>query len=72
MRSYGFKKGLLLTLGISFLSTAIARAREQDYYLSAMLGIVGFGLICIFVYFVEKQAIHETILQLSAKKRKRK
>jgi len=72
MKAYGFKKGLLLTFAISFLSIAIDLLNKAQFILAGILGTIGFGLLCIFVYLMEKQTVESAVQAISLRKRTKK
>jgi len=72
MKAYGFKKGLLLTFAISFLSIAVDLLKKAEYILAGLLGVIGFGLLCLFVYLIEEQAVESAVQAISLRKRRKK
>jgi len=67
MNIYGFKKGMILTAGISFLTIAIECVKNKQYELAIALGFLGFGLLSLFTYLTESQATERVIAYIKKK-----
>jgi len=52
-----FKKGLLLSLGITCISIGVDLVKEANYGYGLGLVAAGIGTIVLYIYFSEKQII---------------
>jgi len=61
------KKGALLTIGIALLSFGLSIGREGKIWEGIIICVIGFGLIIVFVYLLEKQTVEKVIKVLKTK-----
>jgi uncharacterized protein YqhQ len=71
MRITSLHKGILLTFGIGFLTSAFEMLKNSEYYLAIFLAIIGLGLLIMYSYLIEKQGA-EKVLQILEESFKKK
>jgi len=59
--------GILLTLGISFLTAAAAMLEQENYYMAIAFAALGIALLVMYTILVGTQAEQKVLKKLSEK-----
>lgn len=61
MKISNFHKGILLTFGVGFITSAFEMVKQKEYYFAIALGSIGIALFVLFAYLIEKQSVSKAV-----------